>query len=168
MGCTPSKLVIFKKERNMKEYEYSFKVKSIAPYIDYCINRGYEEIEIVKQNRNSDHIIARLTTEEKNGEKVTIFDCKNVGEKIKSLNISNESLPMQVREGDLEIIKSILNVLEFVEVANNFRTRYVYQKGGVKFEIDDYTSPKMKVVAIEGDESEVEAVYKEIMSMKTK
>lgn len=167
-------MVVFKKERNMKEYEYSFKVKSIAPYIDYCKNRDYEEIEIVKQNRkvyenrNSDHIIARLTTEEKNGERVTIFDCKNVGEKIKSLNISNESLPMQVREGDLEIIKSILNVLEFVEAANNFRTRYVYQKGGVKFEIDDYTSPKMKVVAIEGDESEVEAVYKEIMSMETK
>ena len=158
----------------MKEYEYSFKVKSIEPYINYCKDCGYEKIEVVKQNRkvyenkNSDHIIARLTTEEKNGIKETVFDCKNVGEKLKSLNISNESLPMLVSDDNLEIINSLLNVLEFYEAANNFRTRYVYQKGGVKFEIDDYTSPKMQVVAIEGNESEVEDVYKEIMSLETK
>ena len=55
----------------MKEYEYSFKVKSIEPYIEYCKEHNYEEISITTQNRkvyenkNSDHIIARLTTEEK-------------------------------------------------------------------------------------------------------
>lgn len=152
----------------MKEYEYSFKVKSIEPYINYCKKNGYEEVCIVTQNRivyenrNSNHIIARVTTEEKNGEKEILFDCKNIGEKNKSLNISNESLPMVVTKDNLEIINSILNVLEFYEAANNFRKRYIYKKGGVKFEIDDYTSPKMQVVAIEGDEGEVESVYKEI------
>ena len=156
----------------MKEYEYSFKVKSIEPYINYCKKNGYEEVCIVKQNRivyenrNSNHIIARVTTEEKNGEKEILFDCKNIGEKNKSLNISNESLPMVVTKDNLEIINSILNVLEFYEAANNFRKRYIYKKGGVKFEIDDYTSPKMQVVAIEGDESEVESVYKEIQSFE--
>lgn len=152
----------------MKEYEYTFKVRSIEPYINYCKKNGYEEVCIVTQNRivyenrNSNHIIARVTTEEKNGEKEILFDCKNIGEKNKSLNISNESLPMVVTKDNLEIINSILNVLEFYEAANNFRKRYIYKKGGVKFEIDDYTSPKMQVVAIEGDEGEVESVYKEI------
>lgn len=156
----------------MKEYEYSFKVKSIEPYIEYCKEHNYEEISITTQNRkvyenkNSDHIIARLTTEEKNGVKEIIFDCKNVGKKDKNLNISNESLPMLVTSDNLKIIDSILNILEFYEVANNFRTRYVYKKNGVKFEIDDYTSPKMQVIAIEGDEDEVECVYKEIKSLE--
>ena len=156
----------------MKEYEYSFKVKSIEPYINYCKKNGYEEVCIVTQNRivyenrNSNHIIARVTTEEKKGEKEILFDCKNIGEKNKSLNISNESLPMVVTKDNLEIINSILNVLEFYEAANNFRKRYIYKKGGVKFEIDDYTSPKMQVVAIEGDEGEVESVYKEIQSFE--
>ena len=73
---------------------------------------------------------------------------------------------MLVTSDNLKIIDSILNILEFYEVANNFRTRYVYKKNGVKFEIDDYTSPKMQVIAIEGDEDEVECVYKEIKSLE--
>ena len=66
----------------------------------------------------------------------------------------------------MEAIKSILNVLEFYEVANNFRTRYVYQKNGVIFEIDDYTKPKMKVVAVEGVDEEVEIVCNELRQNK--
>lgn len=62
----------------MKEYEYSFKVKSIEPYINYCKKNGYEEVCIVTQNRivyenrNSNHIIARVTTEEKKWRKGNI------------------------------------------------------------------------------------------------
>ena len=35
----------------MKEYEYSFKVKSIEPYINYCKNNNYNLIDIIKENR---------------------------------------------------------------------------------------------------------------------
>ena len=57
---------------------------------------------------------------------------------------------------------SILETLNFVEAANNLRKRYIYQKGGVKFEIDEYIRPQMNVVAIEGEKEEVEIVYSEI------
>ena len=33
------------------EYEYSFKVEEIDPYIEYCKNNGYEFIEETNQSR---------------------------------------------------------------------------------------------------------------------
>ena len=152
----------------MKEYERTFKVKSIAPFINYCRENGYKEFDAVNQNRvvyknqNCDHIIARITTESINSQQKTIFDCKNVNKTNKNLNISSESLPMELSHENLKIIKSILDVLEFKVAADNYRTRYVFEKGKVKFEIDDYTRPEMNVVAVEGDEKLVEKVYDEI------
>lgn len=35
----------------MEEYEYSFKVSSIKPYIEYCENNNYEKVSEVTQNR---------------------------------------------------------------------------------------------------------------------
>ncbi len=35
----------------MQEYEHSFKVKNIEPFIDYCKKNGYTEISISIQNR---------------------------------------------------------------------------------------------------------------------
>ena len=46
--------------------------------------------------------------------------------------------------------------------------RYVYEKGGVKFEIDDYIRPQMKVVAIEGNKDEVDKVYNELLNVISK
>lgn len=155
----------------MKEYERSFKVESIDVYIDYCKKNNYEEEPFVKQNRivyensHSDSIIARLTTEECNNETITKFDCKNVGHKNKDLKISSETIPLIVTDENREIVKSILEVLDFYEAANNNRIRYVFKKDGVKFEIDKYTSPVAKVVAIEGDQDEVEKVYTELKSL---
>ena len=42
------------------------------------------------------------------------------------------------------------------------RKRYVYFKDGVKFEIDNYTQPAMKVAAIEGEKEKVDKVYNEV------
>ena len=42
------------------------------------------------------------------------------------------------------------------------RHRIVYKKESVKFEIDEYATPKMKVVAIEGDKDQVDRVYEEL------
>lgn len=152
----------------MEEYEYSFKVCSIEPYIDYCKNNNYKEVSVTKQNRvvyenkNSENIIARITTKIVNGKKETIFDCKNINKNQNDLKVSLETLPMKVTRSNKKNIESLLDVLDFYEAANNVRTRYVYEKDNVVFEIDDYEIPKMKVVAIEGIKEEVDNVYKDL------
>ena len=148
----------------MEEYEYNFKVKSIEPFINFCKQNGYKEKQISTQNRvvyenkNKKTMLARITTDIKNNKKTTVLDFKNVDNKNRNFKISNESLPIKVTSKNKKAIMSILQTLEFEEVANNFRTRYVYEKNNVKFEIDDYTKPQMKIVAIEGDKNEVEKV----------
>ena len=127
---------------------------------------GYKEKSIVKQNRKvfenkyNNDLLARLTTEEENGERITILDFKNVNFHKKGLSIANESKCLEVTEENRDFVESLLNVLEFYKSADNFRTRYVYEKDNIKFEIDDYTVPPMKVVAIEGEEREIKKVYK--------
>ena len=49
-----------------KEYEYSFKVSDITPFIDYCISNNYELKEGYEQTR----------TLYKNGGKVMAFRIK--------------------------------------------------------------------------------------------
>lgn len=147
----------------MEEYEYSIKVKNIEPYIEYCENNNYTNKSITNENRivyhndNLKHVIARLTINEND----TILDFKNINKEENDLKISNESLPMIVNN-NMDVIKSMLNVLGFYENANNERTRYIYEKDDVIFEIDNYIKPKMCVVAIEGNKNKVDMIYKEI------
>ncbi len=154
----------------MKEYERTFKVKSINPFLDYCRQNNYKEFapanqnRIVFENQNNSNIIARITTDFVGGKEKIVFDFKNVNRKNKNLNVSEESLPMKLKKEDLKIVLSMLDVLEFEKCADNYRTRYVFEKGNVKFEIDDYSKPKMQVVAIEGEETEVEKIFKYISS----
>lgn len=156
----------------MKEYEYSFQVESIVPFINYCESNEYKMISeviqnrIVYENKHSDKIIARLTTRIADKKKETILDFKNVDSKHMELKISNESQPVKITRRNKKVFESILDVLDFNVVANNFRTRYIYKKNNVKFEIDDYTEPKMQVVAIEGKQEEVDVVYTEIKKMR--
>ena len=148
----------------MEEYEYNFKVQSIEPFINFCKQNGYKEKQISTQNRvvyenkNKKTMLARITTDIKNNKETTVLDFKNVDNKNINFKISNESLPIKVTSKNKKAIMSILQTLEYEEVANNFRTRYVYEKNNVEFEIDDYTRPQMKIVAIEGDRNEVEKV----------
>lgn len=148
----------------MEEYEYNFKVQSIEPFINFCKQNGYKEKQISTQNRvvyenkNKKTMLARITTDIKNNKETTVLDFKNVDNKNINFKISNESLPIKVTSKNKKAIMSILQTLEFEEVANNFRTRYVYEKNNVELEIDDYTRPQMKIVAIEGDRNEVEKV----------
>lgn len=156
----------------MKEYEYSFHVNSIEPYINYCKQNGYkeknisEQTRVVYENKNNKNIIARITTINKSGKKKIVFDCKNVEKSQKNFKESNESIPLLVNSNNEKSILSILEVLGFCVVANNTRIRYVYKKNNVIFEIDDYLDPKMKVVAIEGDKEEVDKVYFQIKDIK--
>ena len=152
----------------MEEYEYSFKVSSIKPYIKYCEENNYKKVDVTSQNRivyenaHNEHIIARITKEIKGGKETTKFDCKNVGESRDTLKISGESIPMEVIESNRKEIESILDVMDFKEAANLNRTRYIYEKDNVIFELDDYTTPEMYVVALEGEKDAVDRVYKEI------
>jgi len=146
----------------MEEYEYSFNVKSIKLYIDYCKINNYTNKLIINENRivyhndNLKHVIARITISEEK----SLLDFKNINKENNDLKISNESIPLEIN--NIDIIKSMLEVLGFYENANNTRTRYVYEKDNVIFEIDDYINPIMQVVAIEGNKDKVDKIYKEI------
>lgn len=155
----------------MEEYEYSFKVSNLKPYIEYCENNDYKKISEVTQNRvvyenkHSEHIIARITTKITNNKKNTVFDCKNINKKDRDLKVSSESVPMEVTESNEKSIYSMLEALDFYEATKNYRTRYVYKKNDVTFEIDDYTEPKMQVIGIEGEKTKVDKVYEELKKL---
>lgn len=61
-----------------------------------------------------------------------------------------------------EFVDSMLGMLNFSFYKELKRKRYVYFKDGVKFEIDNYTQPAMKVAAIEGEKEKVDKVYNEL------
>lgn len=152
----------------MKESEYNFKVADIKPYIKYCEENGYKKLSITKQNRkvfenkNAKHIIARITTTIQEGNETIVLDFKNVGNKTDNFKISEESLPLTIKKDDVEIILSMLKVIDFYLSADNYRTRYEYVKEDIKFEIDDYTIPEMKIVAIEGEENKIQKILNDI------
>lgn len=153
----------------MEEYEYSFKVKSIKPYINYCEENGYKKESEVIQNRivyvneYNPNIISRITKNIVDGKETIIFDAKNIKQEEDNLKDSIESLPLVVTDDNKEIIDSIIKTLDFYENANNYRTRYVYKKDDVKFEIDAYTKPKMNVIGIEGNKIKVDNVYNDLI-----
>ena len=64
----------------MKEYEYSFKVKNIKPYIDYCKSEGFIKISENKQIRNwyqnDTKINARVTVNIINDTEKIVIDFK--------------------------------------------------------------------------------------------
>ena len=69
----------------MEEYEYSFNVLDIQPYLNYCKQNGYILKSIKKQNRRvyecvgSRGKIARITTTlDDMGNAETVLDFKNV------------------------------------------------------------------------------------------
>ena len=84
----------------MKEYEYSFKVKSIDPYIKYCEENGYTKEEETTQNRtlyrNVNKTMARITSKTKNGKTKTVLDFKDDNQADVVLKVSRETIPLEV------------------------------------------------------------------------
>ena len=117
----------------MKEYEYSFKVESIQPYIKYCEDNKYKKKSVIKQNRivfenkNNNHIIARITTEIQDDSEISLLDFKNVKNSNENLKISNESIPLKITKENKDAILSTLNVLEF----------YKHCKSGINISLED-------------------------------
>ena len=148
----------------MKEYEYNFKVNDLTPYINYCKENGYKEeiinqVRIVYESLDEKHLIARLT---KNNNKETLFDFKRVNSENKDLKVSEESVPIKVDINNINEIRKLLKLFNFKQKSRLVRTRYIYTKDDIKFEIDDYSEPPSKVVAIEGNKAKVDKLYKEI------
>ena len=152
------------------EYEYSFKVDDIKPYINYCKENGFEKVKEFNQIRtlyiSHNKILARITTQEENGIKKSILDFKDDNDSDEILKISRETIPLKVTEENKESIMSILDILGYKIKKELVRKRYVYVKDKVKFEIDDYTSPEiMHVVAIEGEKEQVDKIYNKVREM---
>jgi adenylate cyclase class IV len=152
----------------MEEYEYSINVKDIKPFMEYCTRNGYKKIVEYKQHRivyksnKFEHLIARFTTNDSINKKETLFDIKNVQKSSKNLKCSQESIPIIVTNENKKSIMSIISILDFEKCSDLKRKRLIYKKSNVIFEIDDYSKPKMKVVAIEGKKEEVDTVFNDI------
>ena len=148
----------------MKEYEYSFKVSDILPYIKYCKDNGYilkeESSQIRVLYKNINKTMARITTKKIGNFKKIILDFKDDNKSEEVLKVSRETLPLEITDNDLDAIYSILDMLEYKKDITLIRDRFVYEKGNVKLELDIYSSPeKMYVAAIEGKKEEVDIVY---------
>ena len=149
----------------MNEYEYSFIVNDLTPYIEYCKKEGFEKIDETTQIRelftSNNGILARITTNESEGEKKTYLDFKTDDVSDKVLKISKETIPLEVTEENREAIYSMLEILEYNKTKHLNRKRQIYEKSEVKFEIDNYSSPEiMFVVGIEGEKNAVDEIYR--------
>ena len=153
------------------EYEYSYKVTSIKEFIQYCESNNFIKISETTQTRtlykNDTYIMARITIEEYNL-KHTIteyLDFKENNETNQELKIRKETDILNLNNENKAFAKTLMEFLNLKVDKELIRTRYTYQKGNVKFEIDDYTNPKMKVLAIEGNSEEVNKVNQELMPL---
>lgn len=149
-----------------KEYEYSFKVKDIKEFVQYCSTNKYEKKEEYLQTRilykNGGPVMARVTENIYNDRSEKILNFKDDNLNDNTLKISRESKDLIVNEANQEFVNSLIEILDLTNKKVLKRKRYVFEKNNVKFEIDEYIEPVMNVVAIEGLQEEVDAVYKEL------
>lgn len=149
-----------------KEYEYSFEVKDIKPFIEYCLDNNYIKDNEYIQSRilykNGGKVMARITKNSYEDEEVEILNFKDDNVDSNILKVSRESKDLKITDENREFVKSLLDILELNEEKRLIRKRFVYRKNNVIFEIDEYTSPKMNVVAMEGKKDEVDIVYDEL------
>ena len=149
-----------------KEYEYSFKVKDIKDFVQYCINNEYRKKEEYLQTRilykNGAPVMARITENIYSNyvEKVLNFKDDNLNDK--TLKVSRETKDLVVNNDNQAFVDSLIEILDLTNKKVLKRNRYVFEKNNVKFEIDEYIEPVMNVVAIEGLQEEVDAVYNEL------
>lgn len=152
-----------------KEYEYSFKVKDITPFVEYCINNSYELKEEYEQTRtlykNGGKVMARITKNVYKEDEVEILNFKDDNLSDSVLKVSRESKDLLINDENRDFVKSLLEILELNGKKRLVRKRNVYTYNNVVFEIDKYTIPTMNVVAIEGKKEDVDKVYNELKSV---
>ena len=135
-------------------------------------NKNIKKGEKIFQTRtlytNNNKILARITVNEIEGNKTVYLKFKEENNSEQVLKISKESQMLEINQTNKESIESILNMLNFKKSKELKRNRYIYEKENVKFEIDDYFQPEMKVVAIEGEKEEVDKIYMELENLYKK
>lgn len=151
----------------MIEYEYSFRVKDLKPYINYCENNGYTLIKEEKETRilykNDNKILARITTR---GD-VTKFDLKDDTDANNLVKSARESLPITLSEDEIDAALSMLEMLGFAHHKTLERNRTIYESDDITFEMDEYLSPEQGyVMAIEGAKEKVDKIYNEISNIE--
>lgn len=152
----------------MKEYEYSFKVKDLKPYIDYCKRNNYKHIFAAYQTRvvykNNSNMMARITTNKENDIITKELDFKE--DLLHNPHLVEREETKPIRFNDDKEIMTRLESLNYKKFITLVRTRTIYENYGVKFELDEYYEPEHAyVVAIEGNKPVVDLVYKEIINL---
>lgn len=149
-----------------KEYEYSFKVKNIKDFVQYCIFNKYEKQEEYLQTRtlykNGGLIMARITENIYGNKREKILNFKEDNLNDNTLKISKESKDLIITDDNQEFVYSLIEILNLTTKKVLKRKRYVFEKNNVRFEIDEYSEPAMNVVAIEGLKENVDDVYNDL------
>lgn len=152
-----------------QEYEYSFKVRTIEPFIEYCVNNNYELKKEYVQTRtlykNGGKVMARITKNVYESEEIEILNFKDDNLNDNVLKVSRESKDLRINDENHDFVTSLLEILELNEAKKLIRKRFVFKKNNVIFELDKYTTPVMNVVALEGLQDEVDNVYNELKSI---
>ena len=147
-----------------EEIEYSFKVKDIKDFINYCITNKYKKTEESLQTRtlykNNGPFMARITENIQDDKGIKVLNFKDDNLSDNTLKISRESKDLIINEDNQDFVYSLIEILNLTNKKILKRKRYVYEKNNVKFEIDEYTKPLMNVIAIEGVKEEIDKVYK--------
>jgi len=157
----------------MKEYEYSFMVESIDPYTNYCESNNYtlekSNYQIRELFKNTNKILARITTEITKNEESYILDFKDDNDTELLVKEARETVPLKFNKENRNSIDSMLQILDFRKEKILKRKRKTYEKDKVVFEIDEYLEPEIcYVVAIEGEKQAVDKVYQELTLMDDK
>ena len=152
-----------------QEYEYSFQVKDVNEFIQYCIDHNYEKVESYYQIRtlfkNGGKIMARITKNTYDNQTVELLNFKDDNLNDETLTVRRETDELMITDDNRNFVTSLIDILDLNTKKVLERNRVVYQKNHVKFEIDDYISPAMKVVAIEGEKEKVDSVYQELQDI---
>lgn len=102
-----------------KEYEYSFKVNDITPFVEYCINNSYELKEEYEQTRtlykNGGKVMARITKNVYKEDEVEILNFKDDNLSDSVLKVSRESKDLLINDENRDFVKSLLEILELNE-----------------------------------------------------
>ncbi len=151
------------------ENEYSFSVKSLDKYFDYCKDNGYklksENSQIRTLYRKKDKTMARITIQKENDFVKKYLDFKEDILNGKEFTSRKESASIEFV--DDSAVESILDFLNYKKDNTLSRKRWVYQKDNIIFEFDEYDSPKRAfVVSIEGDMDKIKDVYLEVKKIK--
>lgn len=154
----------------MIEYEYSFKVKNIIPFLHYCEKKEYVlkhfNYQIRELYKNKSGILARITTEIENEMETKLLDFKEDTDITKVKKMAKETIPLEITESNQDFVLSLLEMFEFQKFKTLKRKRHTYQKDQVIFEIDEYSEPETcYVVAVEGEKECVDKVYLEIKNL---